>query len=155
MKTFKEIFNESLNLDEEFVVQFNNLKTGKKVRKTFKDQKAFSKWMDKNEGDVDDLNFLRESENINEGKSEISDGDLVPGFIFFVLSKDGKTVNRFKVVDEVELNVGPTLNVKQGHVAGDKIKQDKISKEFVTGKKGDLRVFKKRADALKAFKKVS
>lgn len=62
MKSFKKIFEESLNLDEAgFTVEFNNLKTNKRVRKTFKDQKAFTKWMDKNEGDVDDLNFLREA----------------------------------------------------------------------------------------------
>ncbi|RKX17757.1 MAG: hypothetical protein DRP51_10335 [Candidatus Zixiibacteriota bacterium] len=62
MKTFKQIFESSLNLDEAgFTVEFNNLKTNKRVRKTFKDQKAFTKWMDKNEGDVNDLNFLRES----------------------------------------------------------------------------------------------
>lgn len=91
---------------------------------------------------------------LNEAKGPISNEDLVPGFAFFVLSKDGRTVSRFKIIDEVELNVGPTLNVKQTHVAGDKVAQNKIAKEFVTGKKGELGVFRTKKEAISAFKKA-
>ena len=89
---------------------------------------------------------------LKEASSQISKEDLVPGFTFFILSKDKRSLSRFKVVDEIELNVGPTLNVKHSVIAGDKFKQDKIAKDFVLGKKGDLMVFKKQADAMSAFK---
>ena len=89
-----------------------------------------------------------------EAKGKIGSDELVPGFSFFVLSKDGRTVSRFKITGEVELNVGAVLNVKQTHVSGDKDKQDKISKDFVLGKKGDIKVFRNKKEAVSAFKRA-
>ncbi|RKX17754.1 MAG: hypothetical protein DRP51_10320, partial [Candidatus Zixiibacteriota bacterium] len=53
-----------------------------------------------------------------EAKGNVESDELVPGFTFFVLSKDGKTASKFKIIGEVELNVGAVLNVKQTHLAG-------------------------------------
>ena len=89
-----------------------------------------------------------------EAKGKIEREELVPGFSFFVLSKDGRTVSKFKITGEEELNVGPVLNVKQTHVSGDKVKQNKISKEFVLGTKGDLKVFRSKKEAVSAFKRA-
>lgn len=91
---------------------------------------------------------------LNEAKGQIESNELVPGFTFFVLSKNGQTVSRFKITGEVELNVGAVLNVKQGHVSGDKVPQDKISKDFVLGKKGDLQIFRSKKEAVSAFKRA-
>ena len=85
-------------------------------------------------------------------ESEITKEDLVPGFTFFVVSKNGQSLSRYKVTGEKELNVGTVLEVKHTVVAGDKFKQDMIAKDHVLGAKGDLKVFKKKAAAMKAFK---
>jgi hypothetical protein len=88
---------------------------------------------------------------INES-SEIAKEDLVPGFTFFVVSKDGRSLSKYKVTGEKELNVGTVLEVKHTVIAGDKFKQDVIAKDYVLGSKGELKVFKKKAAAMKAFK---
>jgi len=89
-----------------------------------------------------------------EAKGKIESDELVPGFTFFVLSKDGRSASKFKITGEVELNIGTVLNVKQTHIAGDKIIQDKISKDFVLGKKGNLQVFRTKKEVVSAFKRA-
>jgi hypothetical protein len=83
----------------------------------------------------------------------VSGADLVPGFVFFVISKNGQTLSKYKITGEKELGVGTVLEVKHTILAGDKFdKQSVIAKDFVLGKKGSLQVFKKKAAAMKAFK---
>jgi hypothetical protein len=84
--------------------------------------------------------------------SEITDADLKPGFTFFVISKNGQSLSKYKMTGEKEISVGTVLEVKHSVIAGDKFKQTQIAKDFVLGKKGDLKVFKKKAPAMKAFK---
>ncbi len=91
---------------------------------------------------------------LTEGQSELESEDLVPGTNFFVISADGRSLSRYKIKGETELNVGTVLDVNHAHVAGDKIKKQKqISKDFVLGRKGNLQVYKNRKDAVKAFKR--
>ena len=47
-------------------------------------------------------------------ESEITKDDLVPGFTFFVLSKDGRSVSRYKIIGEKES--------RQRYLAGKKLK---------------------------------
>ena len=83
----------------------------------------------------------------------ISEGDLVAGFQFFVISPNGRSLSRYKVIGEEEQAVGTVLEVKHTVVAGDKFEQKFIGKDFVLGTKSKgQQVFKKRAQANKAFK---
>lgn len=90
--------------------------------------------------------------NLDEAKNVVVE-DLVPGFIFFVLSANGQSLSRYKITGEKELNVGTVLEVKHTVIAGDKFEQTTIAKDFVLGKKGSLQVFKNRKKAMLAFKK--
>lgn len=88
-----------------------------------------------------------------EESDKIEQSDLEPGSTFFALSKDGKSLSKFKVTGQKEFNVGPVLQVKHSVIAGDKFKQSVISKDFVLGTKGSLQIFKNRKDAMSAYKK--
>jgi hypothetical protein len=80
--------------------------------------------------------------------------ELITGFTFFVLSSNGRSLSRYKIISEIELNLGNFLVVHHAVIAGDKFEQTMIAKDFVLGKKGSLRVFKKRPTAMKEFKKI-
>jgi hypothetical protein len=82
----------------------------------------------------------------------VTEADLVPGFTFFVLSKNKKSLSSYKITGEKEMNVGTVLEVNHKVITGDKFKQKFISKDFVLGKKGSLQVFKDRKQATSAFK---
>ena len=85
-------------------------------------------------------------------KGRIEKEELIPGFTFFIVSKNGASVSRYKIIDEMEINIGTVLNVKHAVIAGEKFKQDKIAKAFIT--KEGLKVFRTRKEAISAFKKV-
>jgi hypothetical protein len=88
-----------------------------------------------------------------ESKEPISDEDLVPGFTFFVLSANGRSLSKYKITGQTELNVGTVLKVKHTVLGGDKFKQDVISKDHVLGRQGSLKVFRTRKQATAAFKR--
>ncbi len=91
---------------------------------------------------------------LTEGHSDLEKEDIEPGKTIFVISADGRSLSRYKIKGETELNVGTVLDVNHAHVAGDKIKKQKqISKDFVLGRKGNLKVYKNKKAAMKVFKR--
>jgi hypothetical protein len=92
---------------------------------------------------------------LNENQEPVSDEDLKPGFQFFVVSKNGRSLSRFKITGQQEMNVGTVYKVKHAVLAGDKFKQDFIAKDYVLGRAGGLKVFRKRKPAMAAFKRAS
>jgi hypothetical protein len=90
---------------------------------------------------------------IQESREPISELELKPGFTFFVLSANGRSMSKYKITGAQELNVGTVLKVKHTVLAGDKFKQDVISKDHVLGRQGSLKVFRTRKQAMDAFKR--
>lgn len=97
---------------------------------------------------------MKTFQDILEANQEpVTEDDLKPGFQFFVLSKGGRSLSRYKIIGEQEMNVGTVLKVKHAVIAGDKFKQNFIAKDFITGKHG-LTVFRNRKRAMLAFKRA-
>jgi hypothetical protein len=94
--------------------------------------------------------------NILEAISEpVTEDDLKPGFQFFAVSANGRSLSRYKIMsDEIEQSVGVVFKVRHVVIGGDKFKQNFIAKDFVSGAKGKLKVFRNRKQATLAFKRA-
>jgi hypothetical protein len=90
---------------------------------------------------------------LTENKQPISEEDLIAGFNFYVVSSNGRSLSRYRIVGGTELNIGSVLKVKHVVIAGDKFKQSVIAKDHVLGQQGNLKVFRTRKLAMIAFKR--